>query len=249
MNDPREVVDLIVGWLKQQLTEAKAKGLVFGLSGGLDSSVVAVLSKKATDNALALLMPCYGIAQDVDFSLKIARKFSIETKSVDLTTTFNIISEGLPKGSQLSYANIKPRLRMIVLYYYANFNNYLVVGTSNKTEIALGYFTKYGDGASDIVPLGDLYKYEVVALARELDIPEEIIKRTPSAGLWPGQTDEGEIGLTYSVIDETLLALERGETDGLEPAVVEKIQQMIDTTKHKREPPKICKIKGTGIIS
>ncbi len=249
MFDAKQTADRIVVWLREQLEESKAKGFVLGLSGGIDSSVVGVLARRATDRVLGLLMPCGGVLQDIDYALKLARKFSIETKSADLITVFDTLAEILPKGNQLGYANLKPRLRMIVLYYYANLNNYLVLGTSNKTEILLGYFTKYGDGASDLCPIGDLYKYQVVALAEELGVPAEIIKRAPTAGLWPGQTDEGEIGLSYAVMDKTLEYLETGQGEGLDRLVVEKIQQMMRATEHKRQMPKIYKLKPPDPLS
>jgi NAD+ synthase len=242
MFDAKSAADSIVGWLKQQLEASKAKGFVLGLSGGLDSSVAAVLAKRATDRVLGLLLPCGGALKDVGYALKLAGKFSIETKSADLVGMFDVLCEQLPKGSQLGYGNIKPRLRMIILYYYANLNNYLVLGTSNKTELSIGYFTKYGDGACDIAPLGDLYKYQVVAVARELDITEEIIRRAPSAGLWVGQTDEAEIGLTYAQMDPALEAIERGQTEGFDPTVVEKLRKMIKQSDHKRQVPRICKL-------
>lgn len=242
MFDAKKTIDIIVEWIKEQMAESKTKGLVLGLSGGVDSAVCAVLAKRATTNVLGLLLPCLSQIIDLEYAMKVARKFSIETKSAELTNLFNATGDLVPKGNQLAYANIKPRLRMIVLYYYANLNNYLVVGTSNKTEISIGYFTKYGDGAGDIVPIGDLYKYQVLAVANELGIPGEVVKRPPSAGLWPGQTDEGEIGLSYEVIDQTLEGLEKGETEALYPTALEKIQSMIKQTEHKRQLPKICKI-------
>lgn len=242
MFDAKSAADSIAVWLRQQLEESKAKGFVLGLSGGIDSSACAVLAKKATDRVLGLLLPCGGALQDIEYSLRLARRFSIETKSADLIGTFDVLSEQLPKGNQLSYANIKPRLRMLVLYYYANLNNYLVLGTSNKTELTLGYVTKFGDGGCDVEPLGDLYKYQVYLLAQELGVPEEIVRRVPSAGLWPGQTDEGEIELTYAVMDRTLEALENGQTEGLDQAAVEKLKGMIARSAHKRETPKIFRL-------
>jgi len=242
MFDAKKTIDIIVEWTKEQMAESKTKGFVLGLSGGLDSSVAAVLAKRAADRVLGLLLPCGGALKDIEYAVKLAGKLSIETKSADLVGTFDVLCEQLPKGSQLGYGNIKPRLRMIVLYYYANLNNYLVLGTSNKTEISIGYFTKHGDGACDIAPLGDLYKYQVVALARELDIPEEIIRRAPSAGLWSGQTDEAEIGLTYAQMDPALEAIELGQAEGFDPAVVEKLRQMITQSEHKRQAPRICKL-------
>jgi NAD+ synthase len=124
---------------------------------------------------------------------------------------------------------------MICLYYFANKLNYLVVGTGNKSELSVGYFTKYGDGAADILPLGDLLKTEERKLAEELDISEAIIDKVPSAGLWEGQTDESELGMSYGVLDKTLLALEIGNLRGCDPESVKKVKRMIDVSRHKRE--------------
>jgi NAD+ synthase len=129
---------------------------------------------------------------------------------------------------------------MIVLYYYANLNNYLVCGTGNKTEISLGYFTKHGDGACDILPLGDLYKGEVRELARELNIPEEIINKVPSAGLWSGQTDEQEIGFTYEQMDAALKDLSKGEVTD---ETCQKLREVVNKSAHKREMPKIFSMR------
>jgi NAD+ synthase len=129
---------------------------------------------------------------------------------------------------------------MVVLYYYANLNNYLVCGTGNKTEISLGYFTKYGDGACDILPLGDLYKGEVRELARALSIPETIIQKVPSAGLWSGQTDEAELGFTYEQMDEALGLIEKGEITG---ETCQKLKEVVRRTAHKREKPKVLYLR------
>jgi NAD+ synthase len=128
---------------------------------------------------------------------------------------------------------------MITLYYFANNLNYLVAGTGNKSEALVGYFTKYGDGGVDILPLGGLLKTEVRELARELDIPEKIIDKTPSAGLWQGQTDEAELGITYQDLDKTLQALESGKTSALPPKLVAKVKNLIAISEHKRRPPPI----------
>ncbi|GAI53780.1 unnamed protein product, partial [marine sediment metagenome] len=138
----------------------------------------------------------------------------LKTQYIDLTPIYRNLIKFLPDNNQVALGNIKARLRMVLIYYYANFNNYLVCGTGNKTEISLGYFTKYGDGACDILPLGDLYKFEVREIARVLGIPEQIIKKVPSAGLWQGQTDEGEIGFSYDVIDKTLQEIEKNQIKG-----------------------------------
>lgn len=158
--------DEICEWIKAKIGQAKAKGAVFGMSGGLDSSVVACLAKKAAgENALGLILPCHSSRQDQEYVYKLASKRGIKTICISLDSIYDKLLEILPPGSDLARGNLKPRLRMAVLYYFANMLNSLVVGTGNKSEIAIGYFTKYGDGGVDILPLGGLSKTEVRELA------------------------------------------------------------------------------------
>jgi len=231
----------IIDWIKKQLKEAKAKGIVMGLSGGVDSSVVAYLVKEAVgkDKVLALILPCHSQKQDLEDAKLIARKFGIRTKTVDLTNIYDNLIKILPKGTSLAKANLKPRLRMLVLYYFANKLNYLVCGTGNKSEISIGYFTKHGDGATDILPIGDLLKREVKELAQELGIPKHIITKPPTAGLWPGQTDEGEMGITYPELDDILGRIENKRRQILSKEKVNKVKDMIKRSEHKRQGPKI----------
>ncbi|MCG2713357.1 MAG: NAD(+) synthase, partial [Candidatus Omnitrophica bacterium] len=143
----------IARWIKKQVQKANKKGVVLGLSGGIDSSCVAVLSKKALgDNVLGLILPCGNSPIDEDFALKVAKKFNIATKKIYLGDIFSTLSNIYPEGSDIAKANLKPRLRMTVLYYFANTLDYLVAGTGNKSELCVGYFTKYGDGGVDILP-------------------------------------------------------------------------------------------------
>ena len=137
---------------------------------------------------------------------------------------------------QLATANVRPRLRMTSLYYVANLVNGIVVGTGNKSEAMIGYYTKYGDGGVDLLPIIDLYKHEVRAVAREIGVPQSVIDRPPSAGLWQGQTDEDEIGLSYDQLDEALAAIESGDTAGIDPSALERITAMHRVSEHKRQP-------------
>ncbi len=235
-----DVIHKIVQWLKDELNVTKTKGFVFGLSGGLDSAVCAALTKKVTDDCLGLILPIESDIHDLDDASEMAAVISLKTQYIDLTSVYNSLIKFLPESDQVALGNIKARLRMVVLYYYANLNNHLVCGTGNKTELALGYFTKYGDGASDILPLGDLYKCEVRDLATALDIPEAIIKKTPSAGLWKGQTDEEEIGYSYDELDRTLQEIENGK---IESDVAKKLIFRIEQNEHKRKLPRICYVK------
>jgi len=241
-----ELASRITDWIREKVKEADAEGVVVGMSGGLDSSVTVVLCKKAfPDTTLGLILPCFSLKEDVEHARMVAKAFEIETKEIDLSNIFKSFLNTLEargygiedKKSEMNIpvANLKPRLRMICLYYFANKLNYLVVGTGNKSELSVGYFTKYGDGAVDLLPLGDMLKTEERGLAQELDIPEAIIDKVPSAGLWEGQTDESELGMSYDVLDKTLLALEIGDLSGCDPESVKKVKRMIDVSRHKRE--------------
>jgi NAD+ synthase len=233
----------IVFWIKEKVKLAKAKGVVLGLSGGLDSCVVAALAKEAlgAKRILALLMPCHSHKSDLADARAFSRKFGLTTRVVELTKVYDVLIKILPAADRMTLANIRPRLRMLVLYYFARKLNYLVLGTSNKSEILAGYFTKYGDGASDIIPLGDLLKTQVRRLAKELKIPQAIIDKAPTAGLWPGQTDEGEMGIAYPELDDILSRLEKKKPQISPKAKVKKVKKMIAGSEHKRRRPAVCR--------
>ncbi|MCW3141254.1 MAG: NAD(+) synthase [Methanophagales archaeon] len=240
-----ELASRISEWIRERVKEAGAKGVVLGMSGGLDSSVTAALCKKAfPDTTLGLILPCFSSKEDVAHAKMVAKKFGLATKEIDISDIFKFVLYTLEErkydkeareGMDIAVANLKPRIRMICLYYFANKLNYLVVGTGNKSELSVGYFTKYGDGAADILPLGDLLKTEERKLAEELDIPKAIIEKAPSAGLWAGQTDESEIGMGYDELDKILLAMESGDLSGCNPELVKRVKQMMAASKHKRE--------------
>lgn len=233
--DYAKISDGLVNWIQNKVSDAGSKGAVVGMSGGIDSSVMAVLSKRAfPDQMLALIMPCQSNSQDKEDAIAVAEKFDIDYEVVDLTSTYeHLLAKIKKEDNKLAEANIKPRLRMTTLYYYANLNNYLVVGTDNKSELTLGYFTKYGDGGIDLAPLGDLLKTEVRELAKMLNIPERIIAKPPSAGLWAGQTDEEELGVSYEAIDKYILT---GEGPEKVKSVVEEAQKK---SEHKLKMPEI----------
>ena len=239
-----ELSQKIANWIKKQVETADKKGIIVGMSGGIDSAVVAVLAKKALgDNVLGLMLPCKSNPKDEKHALKVASKFNIKTKKVDLCKIFDDFSSRYPDASALAKANLKPRLRMVTLYYFANIRNYLVAGTGNKSELSVGYFTKHGDGGVDILPLGDLLKSEVVKLAQELSIPDEIIKRPPSAGLWEGQTDEDEMGITYEELDKIVIAIEKNRTQDINDDKLLKVKKMMRDSEHKRAAAPIFKNK------
>jgi NAD+ synthase len=190
-------IEEIVNWIKQVVTKANAKGVIVGLSGGIDSACVAALCKKAfPDTTIGVIMPCFSNEQDREHAELVAKEFDVPFEIVNLENPFKTLFKSITgedydknKHKGLTVANIKPRLRMAVLYYFASKNNYLVAGTDNKSEEKIGYFTKYGDGGVDILPIVDLYKRDVRILAKQLGVPDEIITKKPSAGLWENQTD------------------------------------------------------------
>lgn len=234
----------IVTWIRKKVKQAGAKGIVFGLSGGVDSAVVAALVKKAVgNNHWALLLPCHSARHALDDAKLVAKKFKLKTKIVNLTSSFEQIRKILPKGNDMALANLKPRLRMITLYYFANNLNYLVCGTGNKSEALVGYFTKYGDGGVDILPIADLLKRDVRSLAKRLGVPEKVINKSPTADLWSGQTDEGEMGLSYNELDCILACMYKGKKCSVSTLKINKVKKMIKSSEHKRRMVEICKVK------
>ncbi|MFH1578345.1 MAG: NAD+ synthase [Candidatus Omnitrophota bacterium] len=231
----------IIAWIKEQVKTAKAKGVVVGLSGGIDSAVTAALCCRALgkNKLVGLILPCLSQNQDLVDARLVAKRLGIKVKTIDLNPIYKICLMLLPKGKKIACANLKARLRMLILYYFANNMNYLVCGTGNKTELLIGYFTKFGDGATDILPLGGLLKSQVRELAGDLNIPQRIINKAPTAGLWPGQTDEAEIGITYKELDQILLGIESGRPRKLPFKKIAKIRRKISEAKHKRQPPAI----------
>jgi NAD+ synthase len=246
----------IARWMRGHLTTTGAKGFVVGLSGGIDSAVVARVAQLAAPGAVvAAILPCQSDPQDEEDARLVALHFSMTTTRVDLTLSYNALVAGaeaaiaaLPTPmrsassppaddprARVPLANIKPRLRMTILYFLANNLNYLVAGTGNRSELAIGYFTKHGDGGADLLPIGHLLKSEVRALARELNIPSRILERTPSAGLWAGQSDEEEMGFSYADLERHL---EEGP-QGVSPALAMRIERLTRSSEHKRALPPV----------
>jgi NAD+ synthase len=241
--DMNVVKGQVVGWIRKKVEDTGAKGAVVGLSGGIDSSVVAALAKEALgENVLGVIMPCHSKGEDAEHARMVSEKFRIKTESVDLGPVFDKLRESLPPAEGLAPANIKPRLRMTTLYYFANMHNYIVLGTDNKNELLLGYYTKFGDGGVDLLPIASLYKGEVRKLGKMLGIPDFIIDKPPSAGLWKNQTDEEEMGITYDELDHILMAIEKGEAEGVDPGKLGKVKGMIKDSEHKRRPPEIFEV-------
>ena len=240
--DPQKVTEYLTEWIKEHFRTAGAKGAVLGISGGIDSAVPAGLLCRSlgNENVVGVIMPCHSQPVDEEYALELAAIFGIRKYKVDLTKTYDqmissIKEEGLDLGT-LPSANIKPRLRMATLYSIAQQNGYLVCGGGNRDEIMYGYFTKYGDSGVDLLPMSDLLKGEVRALALHLGVPPNIIKRPPTAGLWEGQTDEKEMGHTYQELDNYFL----------EQPVSQEVQSFVEEayrrSEHKRKMPPLCEI-------
>jgi NAD+ synthase len=238
--DTELLAQKLAAWIKDKVLGAGCKGAVLGMSGGVDSSVVAVLCQRAfPKSTLGLIMPCHSIDLDRVHAETVAKQFSIPTKTVVLDSIYDALLKLLPDFkpdpslARLTQANLKARLRMVTLYYTANQLQYLVVGSGNRSELTVGYFTKHGDSGVDILPLGNLVKKEVRELARFLKIPRPIIDKAPSAGLWRDQTDEGEMGFTYEALDNYILT-------GKAPQELKKrIEAMKAASAHKCTTPPI----------
>ena len=241
--DYPKLIDEIQNKIKEYVMSANAKGVVLGLSGGIDSSVTAALSVKALgkENVLGLSLPCHSIPQDLEDAKLIAKNLGITFKVLELTSTYDEIISVFKtkiKSNDRALANLKPRLRMATIYFAGQSMEYLVIGTGNRTELAIGYFTKYGDGGVDFEPIGALYKCEVRAVARILRIPEKIINKPPSAGLWEGQIDEDEIGMTYDLLDEIIYRLDNNlDLKDLNKVEIKRVKNMMEAAKHKNNSP------------
>ncbi|HPT78487.1 MAG TPA: NAD(+) synthase [Candidatus Atribacteria bacterium] len=226
-----------VNFIQEALASANASGIVFGSSGGKDSVLVGILCKKACDNTVGLIMPCSSrrnYEEDKIDAELVARQFGIELRTVDLTPVRSALLGALTDVTELTataLANIAPRLRMTTLYAVAASENRLVAGTGNRSEYHMGYFTKWGDGAYDFNPIADLTVTEIYEFLRYLQVPEQIITKAPSAGLFDGQTDENEMGISYKSIDEFLLTGKVGEQ---EKVIIERYH---NASHHKRRPP------------
>ncbi len=236
MRDYQAELEGRVAYIRAKLAEARAAGIVFGNSGGKDSALVGILCKAACDNTVGIIMPCaskrnYG--QDADDGRALAERFGIETRTVDLTAVREAelrALEGVSALNDMALTNIAPRLRMTTLYAVAAAENRLVAGTGNRSEAHMGYFTKWGDGACDFNPISDLTATEVFAFLRFLGAPDSIVEKAPSAGLFDGQTDEQEMGVTYKAIDDYLL---KGEVNEADKAIIDRFHAR---SEHKRRP-------------
>jgi NAD+ synthase len=248
---------VLVTFIREEVRRTGFERAVIGLSGGLDSSVVAYLTAEALGprNVLGIRMPYRASSQDsLDHAMKVIEVLSIQHDTVDITPMVDPLFARFPDITDLRRGNVMARQRMIVLYDQSAAFNALVIGTSNKTETLLGYTTLFGDQAAALHPIGDLYKCQVRQLARALGVPEEIASKPPSADLWAGQTDEGELGYTYDQADQLLYLLvdrrytpDEAAAAGFAREFVEKVWRTVRLTHYKRRPPVIAKLSQRTI--
>ncbi|BBD73106.1 NAD(+) synthetase [Sulfodiicoccus acidiphilus] len=248
--DLSKVRNSLVGQLRDYIRSSGRRGGVMGLSGGVDSSVTAALLSEATENNFFLIMPSRSTPpRDVEDALSLVRKLGAENRYayVEIDDVVDSLASKVGTSDRVVVGNMKARVRMTLLYAYASKLDYLVVGTGDKSELLLGYFTKYGDGGVDVLPIGGLYKTQVRSLARFLGLPESIVSKPSSPALWEGQTAEGELGIGYEVADPILyLLIDNGmsvrdvaSTLGVGEDIVSKVWSMVKSSEHKRTSPVI----------
>lgn len=246
-------VETILEFISTSVRESGAKGVIVGVSGGIDSAVVSTLCVRALgpEKVMNIFMPTESTPEeDLEDVKALCKWLGTKLEVVDISPILSQISSALPNATdRCLLGNAKARVRMIVLYHYARLNRFVVMGTSNKSELLIGYFTKFGDGGADFCPIGDLYKSEVRELAKVLGVPERIRNKIPSAGLWKGQTDEGEIGISYDELDQILIGFELSLSNeeiskrtGIPLDKVERIWSMHRDSVHKRKMPLIPKL-------
>ncbi|KAF0197053.1 MAG: NAD+ synthetase [Bacillota bacterium] len=243
--DTASVARQLTEWITQQVEAAHMRGVIFGLSGGIDSAVIAGLAMRAFPNSsLGVIMPCHSNPEDREHALMVAKAFALKIVDVDLSAVYDTLLQAAAHAtaglevSRLGLANVKPRLRMTTLYYFANVHSYLVLGTGNLSEYTIGYFTKHGDGGVDLMPIAGLVKAQIRDLAAYLGVPQLIIDKSPSAGLWANQTDEAEMGMSYQQLDKYIL------TGEAEPKVKERVDRLAALSAHKKQLPPIPKLEG-----
>ena len=247
----QDIARVIMDFITKEVEKRESRGVVVGLSGGLDSSIAASLAVSAlgANCVFALILPDSPITPKIDIhdAQQLAKKLRIKYKTIEIGTIKRKLLAVMPKN-KLAQGNFSSRLRMCIIYYYAGIMHRLVLGTSDKSEIKLGYYTKNGDGAADIFPIADLYKTDVRQLAGYLQLPVSIIEKKSSPRLWRGQTAEDEIGLNYEQIDDILRKLDanalKKPKSKSNPSTknIQMIMDLIDRNKHKLEPAPICKL-------
>ena len=242
--DYSSITKKIENFLETQISESKTNGVILGLSGGIDSAVIAYLcARVAKEKTLALVLPDTKVSpkEETQDAIKIIEELGIEHKLLDISYIVSEYSKYI-EPNKLALGNLRARIRTNLLYYYANVKNLLVIGSSDKSEYYIGYFTKFGDGASDIVPIVSLYKTQVRELAKYLGVPDSVISKKSSPNLWPGHFAEEEIGAQYEqidlilncIIDKKLSVEETVKITNIDKNIVDKIYQLYKSSEHKR---------------
>ena len=251
--DILETVTIIKDFIKTYVFNSGSKSVVLGLSGGIDSAVVAVLCRQmlGKKNTHFVFLPDKATPEvDTCDQQRLAEQFDLQVEAKDITDMVQVFTNHcIKEPDTLALANVKARIRMVLLFEYANVTHSLVCGSSNKSELLIGYFTKYGDGGVDLMPLGDVYKTQAWEIARFLDLPKDMITKPPTAGLWEGQTDEKELKLSYLWLDQILYGLERKISYeqiilevGCSQEDIERVRHMRLNSQHKRRLALIPKI-------
>jgi NAD+ synthase len=252
--DYAKISKTIERFISSYIAKSPANGLMIGLSGGLDSAVALKLGINAlgAENVACFILPSEATPEnDTRDAIGLASLLDVEHDIIDISPIIEKYLELLPHSTDKIMGNLAARIRMGILYHHASVKNYLVAGTGDKSEFHIGYFTKFGDGGSDIMPLADVYKTQVRALAQHLGIPAAIVEKKSSPGLWKGQTAEGELGMTYEVIDPILHLLVDRKMNAKDAAKrldvplkhVSKVQNMIRASAHKRRIAEIAYVK------
>jgi NAD+ synthase len=236
----------VIDFIKRKVEDAKSKGVVIGLSGGLDSTTTLFLCVEALDKnrVFGLIMPSNeNDEKDAEDAIEVCEKLGVKYRVIEINSILESFEKVLNLSNKLVKGNLMARIRMCILYYFANKDNLLVAGTGNKSEYLQGYFTLHGDIACDLMPLGNLYKKDVKELAKELGVPQKIIDKIPTAGLWKEQTDEDELGVYYNELDKILPLLEKNlnldkiqKNTGLKMEKIKIVKERFEKTEFKRKP-------------
>ena len=248
------VEDILLAFIRNEISKFGFRSAVLGLSGGIDSAVVCELAAKALgpENVLAVLMPYRKSSpESIRHARMMVERTGVQSEQVEISSAVEVFFESVPDAGKLRMGNVMSRTRMLYLYDISARDNRLVVGTSNKTELLLGYGTLFGDMASAVNPIGDLYKTQIWGLARHLQLPEEIVEKTPSADLWEGQSDEEDLGFGYEEVDlllymmlEKRMSKEAIVGEGIDESFYDTVRKMVVKNQYKRMMPVIAKISA-----
>ena len=255
--DTENTTEQLVNFIRKEVKKSGLSGAIVSVSGGIDSAVALALTVRAlgSERVRALTLPERDITprRDIADVMSLVRSLNVTCDTVEITAVMGVMREILPlydPRDLVAFGNVKARVRMILSYHYANSLGYMVMGTSNRTEWMTGYFTKYGDGGVDLMPLADLYKNQIRQLAVHLDIPESIMEKAPSGGLWPGQTDEGELGIEYDTLDLILYGIEEempeeeiAEALDVDLTTVQGVFRRVKANEHKRRLPTVLRLR------